>query len=41
MVNHTESTLRYVDFVNKEMIHFAVENNLRAIPHVIDGLKPG
>eukprot|EP00466_Bigelowiella_natans_P005266 jgi/Bigna1/57499/fgenesh1_pm.16_\ len=33
--------LRYKDFVNKEMILFSMESNLRAIPSVVDGLKPG
>ena len=31
----------YKDFVDKEMIHFSNANNRRAIPSVMDGLKPG
>ncbi len=28
------------DFINKEMVHFSVESVHRAIPHVMDGMKP-
>jgi DNA topoisomerase-2 len=28
------------DFINKEMVHFSVESVHRAIPHVLDGMKP-
>ena len=34
------SEMKYDDFVNKEYIIMAVQSNLRAIPHVMDGLKP-
>ena len=34
------STMKYNDFVNHEYIIMAVQSNLRAIPHVMDGLKP-
>lgn len=30
----------YTDFVNKELIHFSNADNIRSIPHVMDGLKP-
>ena len=33
--------LRYKDFVNKELILFSMESNVRAIPSLVDGLKPG
>ena len=33
--------LRYIDFVNKELILFSMESNVRAIPSVVDGFKPG
>ncbi|GAB5354226.1 hypothetical protein AAMO2058_000101500 [Amorphochlora amoebiformis] len=33
--------LRYKDFVNKELILFSMESNCRAIPSLVDGLKPG
>lgn len=29
------------DFIDKEMIHFSVADNIRSIPNVIDGFKPG
>eukprot|EP00954_Amorphochlora_amoebiformis_P001892 147477-Amorphochlora_amoeboformis.AAC.1 len=32
--------LRYKDFVNKELILFSMESNCRAIPSLVDGLKP-
>lgn len=28
------------DFVNKDLIHFSYEDNIRSIPDLIDGLKP-
>lgn len=28
------------DFINKELIHFSMESNERALPSLIDGLKP-
>lgn len=34
------SEMKYNDFVNREYIIMAVQSNLRAIPHVMDGLKP-
>lgn len=30
----------YTDFVNKELIHFSIADNIRSIPNVMDGLKP-
>ena len=40
-VDHSQETLRYKDFVNKELILFSVADCLRSIPSVCDGLKPG
>ncbi|RDW79514.1 DNA topoisomerase 2 [Coleophoma cylindrospora] len=40
-LDHSTKTLSYDDFVNKELILFSVADNLRSIPSVIDGLKPG
>jgi DNA topoisomerase-2 len=34
------STVEYSRFINDELIHFSVEDNVRSIPHVMDGLKP-
>lgn len=28
------------DFINKEFIHFSIEDNVRSIPNIIDGFKP-
>ena len=33
--------ISYSDFVNKELILFSIESNTRAIPSIMDGLKPG
>ena len=40
-VDHSVDTLRYKDFVNKELILFSVADCVRSIPNVCDGLKPG
>jgi DNA topoisomerase-2 len=37
----TSGDISYDDFVNKELILFSMADNLRSIPSVIDGLKPG
>lgn len=34
-------TLSISDFVHRELVHFSIASNLRAIPSVLDGLKPG
>lgn len=31
----------YSEFINKELILFSMADNLRSIPSVADGLKPG
>ncbi|KAF2215953.1 hypothetical protein CERZMDRAFT_34549, partial [Cercospora zeae-maydis SCOH1-5] len=33
--------ITYDDFVNKELILFSMADNMRSIPSVVDGLKPG
>ena len=40
-VDHSQPTLRYKDFVNKELILFSVADCARSIPSICDGLKPG
>ena len=40
-VDHKIKTLSYQNFINKELIQFSIANNKRAIPSVVDGLKPG
>lgn len=34
-------TITYDDFINKELILFSMADNIRSIPSVIDGFKPG
>jgi DNA topoisomerase-2 len=33
-------TIPYNSFINDELIHFSHADNLRSLPHVMDGLKP-
>lgn len=40
-LNYDNKIITYNDFINKELIHFANSDNIRSIPNVIDGLKPG
>ncbi|RKF57463.1 DNA topoisomerase 2 [Golovinomyces cichoracearum] len=40
-LDHSTKTLTYDDFVNRELILFSMADNLRSIPSVIDGFKPG
>lgn len=40
-VDHTQKTLTYKDFVHKELINFSISDNIRSIPSICDGLKPG
>lgn len=40
-VDHSQSHLRYKDFVNKELILFSVADCQRSIPSLCDGFKPG
>jgi DNA topoisomerase-2 len=40
-VDRSEKELPICDFVNKELIHFAVADCQRSIPSLVDGLKPG
>lgn len=35
------SQISYSDFINKELILFSMADNLRSIPSVVDGFKPG
>lgn len=42
--NHLDlktETITYDDFVNKELILFSIADNLRSIPSLVDGFKPG
>jgi DNA topoisomerase II len=40
-VDQNIKELRFLDFVNRELIHCSNSDNLRSIPSVIDGLRPG
>ena len=40
-LDNSESSLNYTDFVNKELILFSLADNMRSIPSVMDGFKPG
>lgn len=37
----SQSTISYSDFIHKELILFSNYDNVRSIPSVLDGLKPG
>jgi DNA topoisomerase-2 len=39
-VSANEKKISYQEFVNKELIHFSIYDNLRSIPSLCDGLKP-
>ncbi|GAB0132708.1 hypothetical protein EsDP_00001136 [Epichloe bromicola] len=40
-LDHSTKAITYRDFVSKELILFSMADNMRSIPSVIDGLKPG
>ncbi|KAL8996081.1 MAG: hypothetical protein Q9169_004320 [Polycauliona sp. 2 TL-2023] len=40
-LDHSSNMITYTDFVNKELILFSMADNMRSIPSVVDGLKPG
>lgn len=40
-LNHDTDEIPYSDFINKELILFSMADNIRSIPSVCDGLKPG
>lgn len=39
-VDHSQTTLRYSDFVQKELVQFAKYDVMRSIPSLVDGFKP-
>lgn len=41
VVDHQTKVLGYQEFIDKELIHFSIADNIRSIPNVVDGLKPG
>ncbi|KAG7118161.1 DNA topoisomerase 2 like protein [Verticillium longisporum] len=40
-LDHSTKSITYNDFVNRELILFSMADNMRSIPSVLDGLKPG
>ncbi|KAF7986171.1 hypothetical protein HWV62_38564 [Athelia sp. TMB] len=40
-LDHNMDEISYSDFINKELILFSMADNIRSIPSVADGLKPG
>ncbi|KAI9674189.1 MAG: DNA topoisomerase 2 [Caeruleum heppii] len=40
-LDHSIDKISYTDFINKELILFSMADNMRSIPSVMDGLKPG
>ena len=40
-LDHSIDKITYTDFINKELILYSMADNMRSIPSVIDGLKPG
>jgi DNA topoisomerase-2 len=40
MLTADSGKAKYTDFVNDELIHFSNADNIRSLPHLIDGLKP-
>jgi DNA topoisomerase-2 len=40
-LDHDTDAIRYQEFINKELILFSMADNVRSIPSVVDGFKPG
>eukprot|EP01080_Neovahlkampfia_damariscottae_P000190 gene190-4436_t len=40
-LNFENKRISFTDFINKELIHFSNYDNIRSIPNIMDGLKPG
>ncbi|TFY62387.1 hypothetical protein EVJ58_g3889 [Rhodofomes roseus] len=40
-LDHNQDEIKFSDFINKELILFSMADNVRSIPSVVDGLKPG
>ncbi|KAK1778558.1 DNA topoisomerase [Copromyces sp. CBS 386.78] len=40
-LDHSTEKISYTDFVNRELILFSMADNIRSIPSMVDGLKPG
>ncbi|KAJ3222418.1 DNA topoisomerase 2 [Clydaea vesicula] len=40
-MDHSQQQIPLNDFINKELILFSMADNIRSIPSMVDGLKPG
>eukprot|EP00043_Microstomoeca_roanoka_P011493 m.108253 g.108253 ORF g.108253 m.108253 type:complete len:1678 (-) comp15211_c0_seq2:413-5446(-) len=40
-LDHDTDAISYSEFINKELILFSMADNVRSIPSIMDGLKPG
>lgn len=40
-MDHNVNEVPIADFINKELILFSMADNVRSIPSVVDGFKPG
>lgn len=40
-MDHSQREIPISDFINKELILFSMADNIRSIPCIVDGLKPG
>ncbi|UPK97222.1 hypothetical protein LCI18_008157 [Fusarium solani-melongenae] len=40
-LDHSTKSISYSDFINRELILFSIADNMRSIPSVLDGFKPG
>lgn len=40
ILDNTNKKIQYEEFIDKELIHFSNEDNIRSIPSLVDGLKP-
>ena len=40
-LDQSQGEVTYSDFINKELILFSLEDCVRSVPSMVDGLKPG
>ena len=40
VIDNSKTIISYDEFINKELIHFSTNDNIRSIPSLLDGLKP-
>lgn len=39
-LDYTKNKIKIKDLINKELVLFSIEDNIRSIPNMVDGLKP-